>query len=157
MKRRLVVLLSFALALFAFAPAASAGHGNGAHTASLKGGNEVPANGSQAAGQAIFKFAKDGSSLSYKLIVANIDDVVAAHIHCGVAGANGPVGVTLFGGGPTSDSGILSQATVNGPDAGNACAWATLGDVLAAIESDGAYVNVHTLAIPGGEIRGQIR
>lgn len=157
MKRRLVVLLGFALVMFAFAPAVMAGHGNGAHTASLKGGNEVPANESQAAGQAIFKFAKDGSSLSYKLIVANIDDVVAAHIHCGVDGNNGPVGVTLFADGPTSDGGILSQATVDGPDDGNACGWTTLGDVNDAIEADAAYVNVHTLAIPAGEIRGQIR
>ncbi|HJR79454.1 MAG TPA: CHRD domain-containing protein, partial [Anaerolineales bacterium] len=35
-----------------------------------------------ARGVAIFHLSKDGTELSYKLIVANIDDIVQAHIHC---------------------------------------------------------------------------
>lgn len=161
MKRRLVVLLSFALVLFALAPAAMArhGNGNGAHVAPLNSDQEVRDGqtgvvDSDATGNAIFKFSE--RTLHYKLIVANIEDVVAAHIHCGVAGANGPVGLTLFTGGPTSVSGVLFQATVSAPDDGNLCGWTTLGHVLDAIENDAAYVNVHTLANPPGEIRGQI-
>lgn len=156
MKRRLVVLLGVALTLFMLAPAVMAGHGNGAHTASLHGSNEVPPNDSSGAGEAIFKFSKDGSQLQYKLIVANTNDVFASHIHCAPEGVNGPVGVTLFVGADTDPSAILAWNTVTAPDPGNACGWATLADVAAAIDSGGAYVNVHTATLPGGELRGQI-
>ena len=36
------------------------------------------------------------------------------------------------------------------------CGWTTLSDAISAMETGGAYVNVHTQGIPGGEIRGQI-
>lgn len=124
--------------------------------AHLSGAEEVPAVDTDAQGQAIFQVSKDGSSIRYKLIVANIEDVVAAHIHCAPAGANGPVGVTLFNGGPTSDSGVLEQGTITGPDDGNGCGWESLADVISAINDGEAYVNVHTLANPPGEIRGQV-
>ena len=153
MNRRLIVLLAVVATLFALAPVVGASHGNDTYTASLKGSNEVPANDSKAAGEAIVKL-RDGE-LSFKLIVANLDNVVAAHIHCGAPGVNGPVGVTLFSGGPTSDSGILSQGAAT-PDPGNACGWLTVADVVAAIEAGNAYVNAHTQAFPGGEIRGQL-
>lgn len=52
---------------------------------------------SNATGQAIFKLNEDGTALSYRLIVANIENVNQAHIHLGVAGVNGPVVAFLFG------------------------------------------------------------
>jgi hypothetical protein len=129
--------------------------------ASLHGRTQVPPADSNAAGETIFKLAEDGSSMSYKLIVANIDDVFAAHIHCGAVGVNGPVGVTLFFTPPPNPgpvNGILAQGTITGPDPANGCGWGDLASVVSAIESGGAYVNVHTLpGFPGGEIRGQIR
>lgn len=154
--RVIVVLSTVLLALLLSATVFAQGNGPANYRAHLSGGEEVPAVDTDAQGQAIFQFNNDGSALSYKLIVANIDDVVAAHIHCGEAGVNGPVGVTLFSGGPTSANGVLAQATVDSPDAGNACGWETLADVKSAIDSGGAYVNVHTLANPPGEIRGQV-
>jgi hypothetical protein len=124
--------------------------------AHLSGDNEVPANDSQSQGQANFKFSKDGSSMHYKLIVANIEEVRAAHVHCAPAGVNGPVGVNLYIGPVVTVNGILAEATVTGPNPGNACGWVDLEDVREAMESGNAYVNVHTNAIPGGQIRGQI-
>ncbi|HZB03132.1 MAG TPA: CHRD domain-containing protein, partial [Actinomycetota bacterium] len=99
----------------------------------------------------------------------NIDNVFAAHIHCGAAGEAGPVGVTLFTG-PVAGgrfSGVLAEGTLTAPDPGNACGWTSLSQVLAAMEAGTAYVNVHTNDgvappntgpgdFPGGEIRGQI-
>lgn len=153
MNRRLIVLLAVMVAVFAMAPVASGQ--NDTFTASLKGSSENPANDSKAAGEAIVKL-RDGE-FSFKLIVANIDNAVAAHIHCGAVGVNGPVGVTLFSGSPTSDSGILAQGDITSPDPGNTCGWETLADVIADIEAGDAYVNVHTFpAFPGGEIRGQL-
>ena len=155
-KLRFSVILASVVLLVMAASALAAGHTPQNFRAHLTGDQEVPAVDTRAQGQAILSFDGSLSELHYKLIVANIDDVVASHIHCAPAGANGPVGVTLFSGGPTSDSGVLAQATVDGPDAGNGCGWSDLGDVHAAVIAGEAYVNVHTLAHPPGEIRGQI-
>jgi hypothetical protein len=136
--------------------------------AHLSGDQEVPARETQAQGQAIFNVSKDESSLHYKLIVANIENVRAAHIHCGLAGANGTVGLTLFTQGPAGPvNGVLAEATVTGPDSGNGCQWSSIADIVTAIRNGNAYVNVHTNdGVPpsntgpgdfsGGEIRGQI-
>ena len=154
-KRTITILTAFVLALFLLVSAGFAA-GRNTYTANLKGRHEVPPVDTNAQGEAIVRFNRDGSSLHYRLIVANIDDVVAAHIHCGEQGVNGPVGVTLFSGGPVSPDGILAEATVHAPDEGNACGWTDIEDVRSAVESGGAYVNVHTIAHPPGEIRGQL-
>ena len=133
----------------------------------LSGGDEVPPRDTGARGVAKFMLSADGSELGFRLVVANIENVFAAHIHCGAVGVNGPVGVTLFAealAGRTDGS--LAEGTLTAPDLGNACGWADLPAVVAALESGNAYVNVHTndgLAPPDtgpgdfplGEIRGQ--
>jgi CHRD domain len=163
---RRAILLAVMLAL-ALAPTALAGDN---FVATLSGDQEVPARDTRAVGVAKFKLSKDGTALEFKVNVANIDNVFAAHIHCGAAGVNGPVGVTLFAGAPAGGSvnGTLAEGTITAPDAGNGCGWTDLAAVLAAIESGNTYVNVHTNDgvappntgpgdFPGGEIRGQIR
>jgi len=135
----------------------------------LNGANEVPPRETLARGVATLRFSSEGTELGFRLVVANIENVVAAHIHCGAVGVNGPVGVTLFigtpGGGRTD--GVRARGTVTSPDPGNGCAWADLAAVEAAIESGNTYVNVHTNDgidpantgpgdFPGGEIRGQV-
>jgi hypothetical protein len=79
---------------------------------------------------------------------------LAAHIHCGVTGENGLVGVTLFAGPMGSKDKVMGSFT--GPDPNNGCEWEDLADVLDAMASGGAYVNVHTENHGGGEIRGQV-
>jgi len=137
--------------------------------ARLSGAEEVPPRDTDATGSAFFQLSDDGTRISYTVTVANIENVVASHIHCGAKGVNGPVGVTLFtgpaGGGPIS--GTLAKGTITAPDPGNACGWADLAAVVAAMNSGNTYVNVHTNDgvaptntgpgdFPGGEIRGQI-
>jgi CHRD domain len=163
---RRAILLTVMLAL-ALAPTALAGDN---FVATLSGDQEVPARDTRAAGVAKFKLSKDGTALEFKVNVANIHNVFASHIHCGAAGVNGPVGVTLFAGAPAGGSvnGTLADGTITAPDPGNGCGWTDLAAVLAAIESGNTYVNVHTNDgvappntgpgdFPGGEIRGQIR
>lgn len=121
--------------------------------AHLSGDQEVPAVDTEATGQTIFKLSKDGSTLSYKIIVANIENVRAAHIHIGERGSNGGVVVTLYSGlieGRTS--GILAEGVITSDDI-TGLSLSQLVDILIA---DGAYVNVHTTQNPGGEVRGQI-
>lgn len=152
---RSTLVLALVGALFAMTAIASAQPRN--FTTHLSGGNEVPPVETRAQGQVKLQLSKDATELRFKLIVANIDGVAAAHIHCATEGQNGPVGVTLFAGGPQSTNGPLAQGTITEPDAGNGCDWSSLQDIVSAIEDGGAYVNVHTLANPGGEIRGQLR
>ena len=124
--------------------------------AHLSGDEEVPPVDTRAQGQATFELNDQATELEFKLNVANIDDVVASHIHCAPAGVNGPIGVTLFSGGPTSRNGTLAEGTVDSPDPGNACGWTSLAEVQSAMRNGFTYVNVHTLAHPPGEIRGPI-
>ena len=151
MKRSLIIIIGAIAALLFGANAMAQGN----HVTHCKGHNEVPPVETQGQCQAIFK-VRNGN-LSYKLIVANLEDVVAAHIHCAPIGSNGPVGVTLFAGSPSTISGILAQGPILAPDGGNGCGWADVDDILAAIASGNTYVNVHTLASLPGEVRGQIQ
>lgn len=128
------------------------------HNTHLTGAEEVAAVVTGAQGQATFKVAEDGQSIEYKLNVSNLDGVIQAHIHIGPAGANGPVVVFLFGpvpGGVDSEgrlsSGTFTAANLVGPLSGH-----PMSDLITAIESGNAYVNVHTVAHTGGEIRGQL-
>lgn len=127
--------------------------------ASLKGREEVPPVDTKAAGQAKFQLSKDGSELAFKLIVANIEDVTQAHIHLAPVGVNGDIVVFLFGFDPAgvTTNGILSEGTITTDDLIGPLLGATLDDLVAELRSGDAYVNVHTIVHPGGEIRGQIR
>jgi hypothetical protein len=165
MRRSIVVSLTLAAVLV---PAGSAVAQTKNFRTHLVGEEEAPIpRETPAQGQAIFKVTDEG--LEYQLMVANIENVFAAHIHCGAEGQAGPVGVTLFNGpvGGGRFSGVLAEGTITAPDAGNACGWTDLEDVLAAMEAGLTYVNVHTNDgvpppntgpgdFPGGEIRGQI-
>jgi hypothetical protein len=132
---------------------------------SLKGREEVPPVNTHATGLAKFKLRGDGTELEYKLVASNIQGVTQAHIHCGAPGVNGPVVIFLFGFDPVGvdPNGILAQGTLTEagllpqPDS-VVCPGgiADFEDLIDRIRSGGAYVNVHTLVNPGGEIRGHL-
>ncbi|TMB98315.1 MAG: CHRD domain-containing protein [Chloroflexi bacterium] len=160
MRARLLILSLVALLAICvpFTTQAAAGT---TFTAHLSAGQEVqtPAVVSNAQGQAIFHLNAEGTELRYKLIVANIDDVMFAHIHTAVAGANGPVVAFLFHG-PTISGrtqGVLAEGTITASDLVGPLAGHSLSDLVSALESGGAYANAHTTAYPAGEIRGQIK
>lgn len=74
------------------------------------------------------------------------------------AGQNGPVVAFLFGGPPIEEqfNGILAEDTITEADLVGPLEGQPFGALLDAIEAGNTYVNVHTTANPGGEIRGQI-
>lgn len=139
-------------------------------TAGLAGANELPANDSPARGQAVLRLAADGTAIDYRLMVANIDNVVAAHIHLGSAEENGPVVAFLYGPVPPgggAESGVLATGTITSTDLVGPLAGMSLDALVAEIEAGNAYVNAHTNDgldpagtgpgdLPGGEIRGQL-
>jgi hypothetical protein len=95
--------------------------------------------------------------LRFELAVRNIDAATMAHIHAGGPEAAGPFMVFLFNGPATGNNftGILASAEITRASAFNPPF--TLDSVLTRMRNGTAYVNVHTSANPGGEIRAQIQ
>jgi hypothetical protein len=131
-------------------------------TAGLSGLQEAPSNASTATGFATFTFNDALTELSYELSVFGLIDVTAAHIHLAPVGSNGPIVLWLYPFGlpaqliPGESNGLLSQRTVTSADLVNVLAGQSLSALLTEMIAGNAYVNVHTAAIPAGEIRGQI-
>jgi len=162
------------------APAAAANanaNANGGNFGTpLSGSEEVPANASQARGNAVFQLNDAGTEISYQLIVANIENVFMAHIHRGPAGVNAPIVVWLFpstavgvtaplGGGRLD--GVIAEGTFTAANFTGPLAGQPMSALITALKTGNAYVNVHTNDgvaptntgpgdIPGGEVRGQV-
>lgn len=162
MKRFAFVTLLVLLALLATIGTAMAEEARTVFSTGLSG--EDSGSGSDAHGNAVFMFAEDGSAMKYKLVVNGLDNVLMAHIHVAdTPGGNGPPVLWLY---PNASppsliegtfNGLLASRTVTSGDLTGAAGIGSLSELMAAIEQGRAYVNVHTTAFPGGEIRGTIR
>ncbi len=110
--------------------------------ATLDGKSEVPANTSAGKGTADIDYDAATKKLSWKLTYSGLTGpATAAHFH-GPAAAGANAGVKV----PITNAG---SSPVEGS--------ATLTDEQAAdLVAGKYYVNVHTAANPGGEIRGQV-
>jgi len=106
--------------------------------ATLSGAQEVPAVATAATGTATITLNAARTAISY-VVRHTLAGATAAHIHGGAPGVNGGVVVPLA----SATSEISGTATVTSAQ-------------VADLESGGLYVNVHSAAHPGGEIRGQI-
>jgi len=130
--------------------------------AHMSGGEEVPPRDTKAQGEAIFQLSADGLELEYKLTVANIENVVSAHIHLAPPGVARPFSVPLFSGPPGQGPfhGVLAEGVVTAADFVRDLLGRPMSDLVDAMNTGGAYVNVHIrpgISGPDGEIRGQIR
>src|SRR5258708_9648491 len=150
--------------------ATSADEGTLSLRAKLTGFQESPPKLSPSTGT--FEATVIGSTLSYTLTYTKLSSpAFMAHIHlaqpavnggiflwlCGSAAAPGPAGTPTCppDGGTVSRSGVTA-ADIQGISGQNLTAGDFAG-VLRIISAGEAYVNVHTTAIPGGEIRGLVR
>jgi hypothetical protein len=121
-------------------------------TAQLKGSNEVGAAGApKGIGVATITITVTNvgnlvkSRLCYKLKVSGFTlPAIAAHIHSGKAGKNGPIVVPF-----------PKPPAKNGKSSGCTTASPPLLKGIAAHPTS-YYVNVHTTAYPGGAVRGQL-
>ncbi|MGO4716415.1 CHRD domain-containing protein [Bradyrhizobium sp. 2TAF24] len=109
--------------------------------AALSGSAEVPATTSKGTGSADITYDTASKTLSWKLSYSGLSGpATTAHFHGPAeAGKNSGVAVPI----PNSASGTEGSATLTDAQA---------ADLLAGKY----YVNVHTAANPGGEIRGQV-
>lgn len=109
--------------------------------AMLKGGEETGGGDADGTGELKAEVDVDSGDFCYSLDAKQIAAPVAAHIHEGAAGSDGPPVVTI---------------SVTGKD-GDECV-AVEPDLLKAILANpaGYYANVHTGDYPKGAIRGQL-
>lgn len=112
------------------------------YKANLAGNSEVPPVNSQGKGSAQVNADSTNNQVSWRVEFTGLSGpATAAHIHCGAAaGANAGVAVPL-GNNPTSPiagSGTMTPAQ------------------MADLQGGKCYINVHTAANPGGELRGQL-
>jgi len=129
-----------ALAICGGCSATAGGDGGGVKVA-LSGSQEVPPVKTSASGSGTITVAAD-KSVSGSISTTGLDGT-AAHIHEGAAGQNGPVIIPLTKGA----NGMWSVP-----------AGTKLTDAqYASYKAGNLYVNVHTAANKGGEIRAQIK
>jgi hypothetical protein len=112
-----------------------------AQSITLSGANEVPPVSSSAAGSGNVA-VKDDGSVTAKVTVTGMT-ATAAHIHMGAAGSNGPVIVPFT---KTADNTFEAAAGAK-----------MTPEQLAAYKAGNTYVNVHSAANPGGEVRAQLK
>ena len=114
----------------------------------LSGANEPTPVATAAQGVATFTLAGT-DTLIYRITLSNIDSARLAHIHAGPAGVNGGVMVNLYVP-PLPATGLAFSGTLIVDTV------VVVDSVLTRMRGGTAYVNVHTVANPGGAIRGQV-
>jgi CHRD domain len=109
-----------------------------------------------------------GETVTYRLSYAGLEgEITQAHIHFGAAAqsggisaflctnlGNGPAGTQACPAAPATVTGTLRPADVIGP-AAQGIAAGEFAELIEAIGSGTAYVNVHSTLYPPGEIRAQ--
>ena len=116
--------------------------GLNARFANLNAAQEVPTNASTATGTGSLVVNPLSRMVSGSIALSGIT-AVAAHVHLGAPGANGPVIITLV----SSGVGVFSVPANT----------TFTAEQFKAYKQGNLYFNAHSAAFPGGEIRGQIR
>jgi hypothetical protein len=129
--------------------------------ATLNAADATPPTTSTATGAATLVFDGD-ATVQYTIDVTNLADATAAHIHSGAPGSNGDVRVTLFtgqatGGGTGTASPPMTGQLATGTFTASDVQGISFETLVEEMRAGNAYVDVHTMASPDGEIRGQIR
>jgi phage tail protein X len=109
----------------------------------LDGSQRVPAVATAASGTYAVTVDPETGTLVAHVNTSGVDDATAAHLHDGYAGNSGGVVIGL-----TQDPGDVAHWSAVGAPIDTA--------EIEALRSGRYYVNVHTPANPGGEIRGQV-
>ncbi len=116
-------------------------------TAKLDGSQEVPAVTTTASGTGTFVLSANGTKLTYNVTVNGLSGpITGSHFHNGAAGTSAGVVKTVSFTGNTV-SGVWSSTDASQP-------FTDL--LLSELLRGRLYLNVHTSANPGGEIRGQV-
>jgi CHRD domain-containing protein len=154
--------LAIALALVVVSTAAQAQ----ILAAVLDGLQENPSISTNAFGTFVAVIADDEQSINVVLNYNPLEGgmVLAAHIHVAREFVNGGIVINLCGAGgkpacPTPSGQVAAMVTAADVVdlAAQGIAAGELAEVIRAMRRGATYVNVHSTAFPGGEIRAQIR
>ncbi len=109
-------------------------------------GDRVTGDPGDGDGWGVAAIGVDGDTTRYYIWVTDIAAPTAAHVHPGVAGANGGVAIDLEASfTEVSNNTYVAQGVVSG------------GSTAALLDTPGAfYVNVHNADHPAGAVRGQV-
>lgn len=127
-------------------------------TAALAGNEEIPGINTGAFGSATITVNMTTRTVTYQIDVFNLPSgVTASHIHVGAPGTTGPVIVNFAPPLSASNDFAFSGSVPEGQfllraDQGIRSA----DDVFQAILGGNTYVNVHSAANTGGEVRGRL-
>ncbi len=124
----------------------------------LAGTTETPSVASEAMGLANLRITENALTIQLNVEPLPSSLVTAIHIHAGNSGENGPIIFTLF---DSQFDGVFNGRLNAQLNAGNLEPAAeeeinTLADAIEAVVEGRAYINLHTIINPTGEIRGQI-
>ncbi|MBV9595658.1 MAG: CHRD domain-containing protein [Chloroflexi bacterium] len=136
--------------------------------AALSGYQETPTLNSNGRGSFSATVDDQRSRITFRLTYSGLTTVTQAHIHLGARAIMG--GIAAFLCGPATSAGNTkpacpaSPATITGTIVpGDVVAIVPQGlpagdfaDLVRAVRAGATYANVHTMAFPAGEIRGQI-
>jgi hypothetical protein len=164
--RAKVIVLAFAIAALTLALVATAALGDDRSRAraTLTGYEETPSVSSMGHGEFRATIDDGAQVITYSLTLSGTFNaaIAAAHIHLGQRGVAGGVSAFLCGGGSKGPcpqngtiTGTIAPSDVIGP-AAQGIAPTEWGELVAAIRAGVTYVNAHSAAQPGGEIRGQV-
>jgi hypothetical protein len=146
-------------ALFVLSTASQAQAQTVTFTAQLNGGNEVPGVVTGSAGTATVTWNTATKAGTYRVDVYNMPvGTTASHIHVGAVGVGGPVVInfTVPAGGISNDFGLTGTFVCTDVVARAAQGINSCEDFEQALLLNNTYVNVHSTANPGGEVRGQL-
>ncbi len=126
---------------------------NATYVATLVGTREVPAVQTAAGGTATL--TRTGAIVEYSVSASGFaTPLTVGHIHIGRAGVIGSVIATFT---ILAQSGTVATGSIDLSGQVTQGNITISGDSLGTLFDNGnAYVNLHTAAFPGGEIRGQI-
>jgi hypothetical protein len=124
----------------------------------MTGAENVPPIQTGAMGDVRLKQNNDGTEMTFTVLVRELSDITLSHIHLGPVGVNGDIVVTFYDGPtiPGPFTGVLAEGTITAADLEGPLAGQPLSALVALINADSAYVNVHSVTYPSGEIRGQV-
>ena len=166
MKRPIIGGLLLAVAALALTGAVATAGGEKTFGARLGGFQEVPA--ISTSGHGMFEATVEDDGLHFTLSYWGLTaPAVQSHIHLGRTATNGGVSAFLCGAegdeacpsgasGRVTVSGVITADDVIGPTA-QGIEPGELKEILAAMDANATYVNVHTGTYPSGEIRGNVR
>ncbi len=109
-------------------------------------------------GTGVVTFVDNGSEIDWTMTLTGVTNVTQSHIHLGsTTVASGAVIINLFFPNRPPETGTLNGFVASGTITNANNSSISLDSLRVLFNNGNAYVNIHTVVNPGGEIRDQIR